>query len=437
MEKVLLSPRLRSAIAFTAVAYALALVPRCVNQPNPYRDQGKSDCAFVGLPPDTVAIFSTFSFTIDVLLAMHLQSVTLHIDHNRLWNSSDTTFGPDVLNKLENMSLNVSFADTGLHALRLVGKRFSGDSIVRQATLYAQSPLNQPNVFSAIGATVTLRTPPVKDPGVLYVWDIKQGRPLVSDTPAFSFVVDSQLTVTNAELYVKSGAVRSPSRFFTMRLQNPPPQITITEPAGPAHIKDSSVIVRGTVVDSDGIASLTVNNIEATRNDPNWNTTIPLVHGYNTIRVVAVDSNKSPATDSVTVIQNRPPKFAFTATGFDTVLSVAQPYTVTIQAIDGDRDSLRFQLLKSGVGSLIKVTNGYATISYAPANPGVDTFTLAVNDSWNDSDTLIWRIKVASIGDPRPFFVPQSSQIPYQQKVSIRPPPGRLIPTIDRLPIHC
>jgi hypothetical protein len=230
MQKSLSLPRVLSVVACAGIMVALALVLRCVNEPNPYEDPGKTECTFVNFPGDTVEIFHTYPFTIEVLPVAHLQSVSLHIDGNRLWGEFDKTFGPDVIAALENIPLSVSFADTGRHEVRLVATLADGAIFERLDTLYAQSPLNQENLIKSFGDSVHLQTSRVFDTDVRYVWDFKQGQPIKSSNPDTSFVINGSLAVLNAELYVESDGTRSPSQLFSITLRdNAPPSIVCTD----------------------------------------------------------------------------------------------------------------------------------------------------------------------------------------------------------------
>jgi PKD repeat protein len=498
---------MQKSFALAGILAALMLAPRCVNEQNPYLDVQKTGCVFAKLPPDTVEIFSTFQFSIEVLLAGNLQSVSLHVDDNRLWGSADTTFGRNMIESLENMRLSVSFADTGLHEMRCVGRLTNGDSIVHRDTLYARSPLDQRDTIVEYGTVVTLQTSPVDD-DVSYVWDLKQGQSFERLQPTVSFTVNGLLEEINAELHVESKTARSPSQHFTITLRglppsliqpivpsrwqdtvgasslkirigaidgaglssvslndammtrdqadgtffrmmvfnegrnvvriksidntgngridslviffapnapdNLPPQISIKAPGNLAHIAEGSVTVRGSAFDAGGISSLKVNGIEASRDYPYWSVPLQLSHGCDTLRVVVVDSsrNRNAAADSVVVTQNTPPAFTPSAGAFDTLLPVAQPYTITVHATDLDQDALSFQPLKIAQGSTFGASNGAAIISYTPAQPGLDTFMLAVNDVWGGGDTVTWRVIVTAPGESAPFFVTDAATLP-------------------------
>ncbi|HEY0728049.1 MAG TPA: hypothetical protein VGD38_08285, partial [Pyrinomonadaceae bacterium] len=86
-----------------------------------------------------------------------------------------------------------------------------------------------------------------------------------------------------------------------------PPTVTITSPANEAPIDAPSVTVTGTAIDpgvgASGVASVLVNNIEATYNatTSNWTANVALTFGPNTITVRATDvaGNTSPNQEIV------------------------------------------------------------------------------------------------------------------------------------------
>jgi hypothetical protein len=382
MQKPAFSPKVLSAVALAAVIVALALVPHCVTESNPYLDKGKAGCEFVGLPNDTVPIFYTFSFTIDALLAAHLREIGVHVDGNRLWGREDTTVEPEALKKLK---LYVSFADTGLHVFRLVGKLANGDTIVRLDTLYARSPLSQSDVVYTIGETIRLQTPKVIDTDVLYVWDFKQGQFFVSDTPETAVVFDRPLIVTSAELYVKSGVFRSPSRFFSITPRDKPPVIW---PIVPSQWQDTvgtpSLKIRIGAKAESGIASVLLNDSLMTRDrvDTVFFREATFNEGRNVLRIKSKDNTGVRGIDSLVIYYDRnavditPPKITITEPA--KIAHIADTIAIVRgSAVDaGGISSLKV----NGVDASRDYPNWYATISLTH---GYDTIRVVAKDSSN------------------------------------------------------
>ena len=96
------------------------------------------------------------------------------------------------------------------------------------------------------------------------------------------------------------------------------PQIIITEPQlnnlMEADLNQSSIVVRGRVVDNSQVASVIINKMKATiLNDNNFYATISLADGQNTIKVEATNS-AGLKSESVFKINNKVDSFAPTVT---------------------------------------------------------------------------------------------------------------------------
>ncbi|NND64813.1 MAG: hypothetical protein HKM24_02505 [Gammaproteobacteria bacterium] len=92
------------------------------------------------------------------------------------------------------------------------------------------------------------------------------------------------------------------------------PTANITAPNDGATINATEVVVQGTATDNVGVASVTVNGVTATTADDfaNWQATVPLVVGANTIVAAATDTagNVDSTADSITVTRDdNPPEF--------------------------------------------------------------------------------------------------------------------------------
>jgi hypothetical protein len=179
-----------------------------------------------------------------------------------------------------------------------------------------------------------------------------------------------------------------------------PPLIAILDPQNDRHFADTIIVVNGTATDENRVSSVQVNGVEAIRSYPNWSAMAFLRYGYDTIRVTAVDSSASrnKATDSVIVIQNVPARFSTTSSQLDTTVKVGQVYTATVNAVHPENDPIIFRLLPSSYHSdslpVVIGTGKTATITYRPAVTGIDSLAVEVKDSWNDGDTLRWRVNV-------------------------------------------
>ncbi|MBD3419167.1 MAG: hypothetical protein GF398_03515 [Chitinivibrionales bacterium] len=240
MQRILVliqgAPNMRTTIyGSVAVAGALILTLSCgvlEEQRNPYRNPDNSDVSIsiANGGSDTVKIFSTFTISLDGILLDNVDSLKLSAPGNRLWSHADSLITSDKFATLKVALYEVSYKDTGMHAITLVGYLGNGQTISKSSDLYGMSPLNQTNIAGKIGEPITLQTPPVDD-DVLYIWDISSLTRIVTDTPATQISFDGAFTAATGELYVKSGAARSPGHAFVITLKDYEAPIILCENA--------------------------------------------------------------------------------------------------------------------------------------------------------------------------------------------------------------
>jgi hypothetical protein len=196
------------------------------------------------------------------------------------------------------------------------------------------------------------------------------------------------------------------------------PLLSIFTPKAFQHIADTMVTVKGAAIDASGLSSVRVNNVEASRNYPDWSGMVKLQYGYDTIIVTASDSSpeRNKAAGSVIVIRNSPPHFTVESSNLDTQLTIGAAYAITVRASDLENDSLHFRLLstyfRSASVPLVSALGSGVNLKYVPNAKGTDTFSLEVKDSWNDADTLRWTVSVFDPADSAPFFAPSRTTLP-------------------------
>jgi hypothetical protein len=188
--------------------------------------------------------------------------------------------------------------------------------------------------------------------------------------------------------------------IFTYAIRDKtPPAVTITAPLPGQHITANNVSVSVLATDSSGIASVTVNGLPASLNGGVYMRNVPLVHGPDTIRVVATDASpvSNQTRDSVIVIQNAPPHFVPDTSVRDTSgLWVDSVALIAVDATDSDNDSLNFSFVTmptKATAPTITRTGSSATITLTPTSAGADSFKVRVADSvYNAADTIMVRV---------------------------------------------
>ncbi|MFA6423480.1 MAG: peptidoglycan-binding protein [Patescibacteria group bacterium] len=164
------------------------------------------------------------------------------------------------------------------------------------------------------------------------------------------------------------------------------PSLSLTTPSNNLATTDSSVVVAGTASDADsGLASVTVNGL-AMSNPANFNQSVSLSLGTNTITVVATDNATNATTSTLTITRNAlditPPDLQITS--HSTIVSNSTT-NATALVIGAASDS--------GTGLKSVTLNGVPLINPASfsvlvaLNLGTNTITLVATDNANNTTT--------------------------------------------------
>lgn len=195
----------------------LFLVFTCTDLTNPFVDKQGSMAKIVKkglLVTDTVDIFSTESVLVELYLKEHLDSFKIHIDNNRLWNSSDIAIPKSKFVSKYSFAFPVSFFDIGWQSIKLISYVNNGTTVTDSCSVYAKSPLRQSAVSGAIGDSILLSTDSVND-DVLYIWDLHNGVIIKEPTPVVKTRITTSFASLVGELYVEDlNGHRSPSVLF-------------------------------------------------------------------------------------------------------------------------------------------------------------------------------------------------------------------------------
>ena len=204
-----------------------------------------------------------------------------------------------------------------------------------------------------------------------------------------------------------------------------PPTVQIIAPTPNQQVRstDDTVTVTVTALDNSGISAVRINGANATlHNGIYWTSVVPLVHGYDTIRVVAIDSSakRNSKSDSVIVVRNSPPVMQDTSL----TLTLGQKASITLCAADPEGDPLIFDLLASAPPSSTQIaleqTGGCVTLkNYTPTDTGVVVFRLRVKDAYGAADTALVRAFVTIVASTTPIFTNDTSKIPHTAIVGV------------------
>jgi len=221
----------RASIIILCGLLALMLMMCVGKDENPYTDTSKA--AIVISPAhffsgDTVSIFQTFTFSINVKLPDAVEQISIHADNNRYWKTTDTILRPKDIASFP-INMKVSFIDTGWNTITATALTTEGDTLISQThSIYSYSPLDPEDVVSSYGEEVTFKTTPVPDPVDYYIWKLSDSYyPIIVDACSTKYITQNTSTFIQGEVYVKSGTAVSPSSPFTISLQDRTPPVIV------------------------------------------------------------------------------------------------------------------------------------------------------------------------------------------------------------------
>lgn len=142
----------------------------CINEYNPYNDINSARVHIRNnsfLTKDSIKIFSAETLSVSLTVKHLIDSFSVFAPNNRLWTKK-TFKGSKSL--LDDYNIIFSFFDTGKTIITI--NTFLNDNSDRSNKLSFRtfSPLMQQSIFTNLGDTFTLSTPPVNDHNVIYYW---------------------------------------------------------------------------------------------------------------------------------------------------------------------------------------------------------------------------------------------------------------------------
>jgi len=205
------------------VSVVITALLSCSDQ-NPFKDETNARAIMITdiHDGDILDIFSTKSLTIKFQVRNLLQKCSLYVEGNRFFSDTCIDF-----NKNDSFNCNISFYDTGLHQIRLISVRNSGEVIHQSLNLFVKNPLFQPDIKAKVGDSVILSATGVDD-DVFYIWRFSDGEVIIAETKTAKFRLrgtsgpEAFLTVSD-----RKGKYQSPSVRFSCEINdNEAPLIT-------------------------------------------------------------------------------------------------------------------------------------------------------------------------------------------------------------------
>jgi pimeloyl-ACP methyl ester carboxylesterase len=248
--------------------------------------------------------------------------------------------------------------------------------------------------------------------------NVPSGFTLTKSLPTFLIAGDSDtftVQLNTSTIGTKSGQINfsnndsdeNPFNFsitgsVTALPDTTPPALTIGSPVNGAVVTSASLPVSGTASDSglgnNGISSVTVNGVSATggtasgTGTANWNTTLTLVSGVNTITVVAKDALNNSTQKVVSVTYNPPDTTAPALTigspvNGAVVTSASLPFSGTASD-NGLGNNGISSVTVNGISASGGTASGTGTASWnttVTLVSGVNTITVVAKDTLNNT----------------------------------------------------
>ncbi len=191
------------------VLLSLLMYTVCTEYPNPFQDQSLSKAAIGNKTfqnGDTVLIFSSETISVVTYLREHIKEVAVRIDNNRFWKSPDGVFSDTVFHEedltAEPIIIPISFYRTGWNKIEITTTFKNDETKTETDSLYARSPLSQQSITAMPGDSIHLKTEPVKDDDVYYVWNFPNNTFIKDNVPQADFVLKNSFSSLVGELYV-------------------------------------------------------------------------------------------------------------------------------------------------------------------------------------------------------------------------------------------
>lgn len=205
----------------------------CSDQ-NPFKDEANARAIVIAdvQDGDTVQIFSTKYLTVKFMVRNLLQKCSISVQNNRFFSDTCIDFNAD-----DSLNFKISFYDTGMHQIKLISVRNSGEIIYQTLNLVAVNTLFQPDIRAKVGDSVTLSATGVDDENLIYTWRFSDGETITENYKTINFRVrgtsgpEAFLTVSDKNYY-------SPSVRFLCEIEdNEAPVITCLN----GHFKDTVI----------------------------------------------------------------------------------------------------------------------------------------------------------------------------------------------------
>ncbi len=259
---------------FVFFIITIPLILLCTHTESPFSDHSNAKIHYIAERStfndsghDSASVFSTETLTVAATVCELIDSFSIRIEKNRLWNrlvviqpTSDYYIFP------------VSFYDTGKQTIEIITYRANNDRQIQEISLLARNQLFQPDIPEhALADTLTLAARGAGDKnGIMYNWEFGTGGQLIQSP--YTTVRTSITSVNNIEsdgtFWISDSLYQSPKVTFkyTFIDTTPPVILCMNEHFNPVtkRIKTSdsifSFMVRVTDRGNQAVGNVTIND---------------------------------------------------------------------------------------------------------------------------------------------------------------------------------
>jgi len=205
----------------------------CTHPESPFSDHSNAKMHFIAAKStfndsnrDSASVFSAETLTIAATVCELIDSFSVSIEKNRLWNQL-------IIKKptSEYYVFPVSFFDTGIQTIEIITYRTNSDKQVQKIALLVRNPLYQPDIPEhALADTLTLSARGASDKnGIMYNWQFGTGGQLVQSpyTTVHTSVTSVNNTESDGTFWISDSSFQSPKVAFNYVFTDSTPPVIL------------------------------------------------------------------------------------------------------------------------------------------------------------------------------------------------------------------
>ncbi|MGE5670862.1 MAG: hypothetical protein ACM31E_05420, partial [Fibrobacterota bacterium] len=218
---------------FISFVIIVPFILLCSHPESPFSDHSNAKMHFIAEKStfndsgrDSASVFSTETLTVAATVCELIDSFSVRIEKNRLWNYQ-------VIQKptSEYYVFPVSFYDTGKQTIEIITYRTNSDKQVQEISLFVKNPLSQPDIPEhALADTLTLAARGAGDKnGIIYNWQFGTGGQLVQSPyiTVHTSITSANNIESDGTFWISDSLYHSPKVSFNYTFTDSTPPVII------------------------------------------------------------------------------------------------------------------------------------------------------------------------------------------------------------------